>query len=382
MRRDFARHPELSGEEQRTAGVIARRLRDLGLSVETGVGGYGVVGLLRGGHPGPTVAYRADMDALPIQDALETAYRSLELGEKHACGHDAHMAIALGLAELLAARRETWGGALKFIFQPAEESLDGARAMLEAGVLDNPRPEALLMLHVFPIPVGQVGVARGRCLAGMKEFRVRLYSPSGNLELLQSRVAAALREISTGTPPSGPATFAALVRAMQAGGSHTQPVLLSCWPRPGGPSQEDHLLGLVSVPAASIWDAVQAQIRQTLDRVTGAMGATYDLRYTFTNPPLINDTGLVERALPALRRTVGPENVLLFEVPYPFAHEDFALYTTQVPGALLWLGTANPTAGLASLLHTPDFDIDEDALVVGVRVMATVLLHLLRNAKA
>ena len=144
-RRDFALHPELSDEEQRTARVVAERLHALGLMVQTGVGGHGIVALLSGARPGPTVALRCELDAMPIHDALETPYRSLHLGIKHACGHDAHLAMALGVAELLTAARERLPGTVKLIFQPAEESLAGAQAMIAAGALENQsRARALL----------------------------------------------------------------------------------------------------------------------------------------------------------------------------------------------------------------------------------------------
>ena len=152
------------------------------------------LGMLRGANPGPVIAYRADMDAMPIQDALETPYRSLVLGVKHACGHDVHTAVALGVAEVLASMRDDLAGTVKFIFQPAEESLDGARAMIASGlladgVLDAPAPEAIFALHTFPTPVGTIGIAQNACLAGMEEFRVRFYSPAGNLPGLVERAA-------------------------------------------------------------------------------------------------------------------------------------------------------------------------------------------------
>jgi amidohydrolase len=379
-RRDFSMHPELSDEEARTAQVIAGRLQALGLAVETDVGGgHGVVGMLQGARPGPVVAYRADMDALPVQDALEAPYRSLVLGVKHACGHDAHVSIALGVAEVLTALREDLAGAVKFIFQPAEESLDGARAMIEAGVLESPAPEAILALHVFPVPAGKVGIAQGVCLAGMDEFRVRLYSPAGNLAALMAKAASALCSISTGEVPTGPAAFDALVRSMQSGDAQSRTILVSCWPYAVEPSQDSHLLGLVSATTPVLRRRVHRQIRQTLDAVTAEMGATYDLSYTFFNPPLINDADVVAQVLPVLERILGPENVLRFQAPYPFAHEDFALYLQYAPGALFWLGIANPEKGITSMLHAPAFDVDEEALVVGTRVMAAVLWRFLEE---
>ncbi len=376
-RRNFAMHPELSGEEKWTARVVANRLRKLGLTVQTGVGGYGVVGVLEGAHPGPTVAYRADMDALPIRDTVETSYRSLSPGVKHACGHDAHMAIALSVAEVLAALRDDIAGTVKFIFQPAEESLDGARALLAAGVLEDLKPTVLLALHVFPLPVGTIGLASGTCLAGMEEFRVTFSGPPGHVEVATTRAASALRALSSGVAPRGMATFNTLVRAMRAGTLPEHEGLVSCWPTTDNPLSNDHLLGLVSLPQTAWRDVMHGRIRQILDAITAAMDMTYDLRFTLFNPPVVNEATVVREMLPVLETVVGADNVWLFRSLYPFAHEDFALYLEHVPGALLWLGIANPAQGITHLLHAPDFDMDEEALVIGARVMATLLLHFL-----
>ncbi len=373
-RRDFHMHPELSGEEERTAQVITDRLRELGLTVQTGVGGHGVVGVLQGAHPGPIVAYRADMDALPIQDALEADYRSLVLGVKHACGHDVHMTVALGVAETLAALRDTLAGTVRFIFQPAEESMEGARAMLAEDVLGQPLPEAMFALHTFPIPVGTIGLATEVCLAGMEEFIVRFHGPPENLEAAMTRAAAALRT-HISPPPASIETFEALVRAMRAGEVSEGEILVSCWPLTDFPGLEDCLLVLASFASAAAQEAVRVHIRAVLDAVAAELGVFYALTSTFGNPLLVNDATVAREALPLLEATVGVENVWRFRSLYPYAHEDFALYLERVPGALLWLGIANPQKGIASLLHAPDFDVDEDALVIGVQVVTRVLLH-------
>jgi len=378
-RRDFCMHPELSGEEQRTAQVIAARLRELGLTVQTGVGGYGVVGVLPGAHPGPIIAYRADMDAMPVPDALETDYRSLVLGIKHACGHDVHMTVALGVAATLAALRDELAGTVRFIFQPAEESMEGARAMLAEDVLGTPLPEAIFALHTFPIPVGTIGLATGVCLAGMEEFIVRFHGPPDNLDAAMTRAACALRT-HISAPPTTMVTFDALVRAMRAGEVSEDEILVSCWPLTDFPGLEDYLLVLASFASGVAQEAVRAHIRTVLDAVAAESGVTYDLTSTFGNPLLVNDAATVREVLPLLASVVGPQNVWTFHSLYPFAHEDFALYLEHVPGALLWLGIANPEKGMASLLHASDFDVDEDALVIGVQVVTRILLHFLKKS--
>ena len=379
MRRDFYMHPELSGEEQRTARVIADRLRDLGLAVRTGVGGHGVVGVLEGAHPGPIVAYRTDMDAMPVHDALETDYRSPVLGVKHACGHDVHMTVALGVAQTLATLRDELTGTVHFIFQPAEESMEGARAMLAEDVLSTPPPEVIFALHTFPIPVGTIGLATEVCLAGMEEFIVRFHGTPDNLEMAMARATSALRTHVT-APPTSMATFDTVVRAMRAGEIQQGEILVSCWPLVDFPGLGDCLLVLASFASVAAQDAARTHVRTVLDAVAAESGTTYDLTSTFGNPLLVNDAAIVSEVLPLLKTTVGPENVWLFHSLYPFAHEDFALYLERVPGALLWLGIANPEKGIASLLHASDFDVDEDALVIGVRVVTRILLHFLESS--
>ncbi len=383
LRRHLHAHPELSGEERKTARFVAHHLRRAGLKVEEGVGGTGVVGLLEGDHPGPTIAYRADMDALPIQDTLGKPYAPLPLGIKHACGHDLHMAIALGIAEWLSVSRDRLHGQVVFVFQPAEESLDGARAMLADGLLHRYRPEAILALHAFPLQIGFIGVAMGHCLAGMEEFRVRFYAPAGDLETIVRDATAALEALSTSVAPQTAEEFQALIEDMartqasrgERGAVPTRAVFLNCWPATPGADPPYDLLGLVSIANFTTRPSVRRRIRETLDCVAALHGASYDLATTFSNPPLHNHPGLVKAILPLLEGMLGPENVLRFRTPYPFAHEDLALYAAEVPTALIWLGTANAEDNLSSILHTPDYDVDERALEIGARVVREIILR-------
>ena len=171
-RRDFHMHPELSGQEQRTAGIVADKLREYGLKVSTGVGGHGVIGLLEGKRDGPVVAWRADMDAVPGDEILDAPYKSCVPGVIHICGHDAHTTVGLGIAQVLSSMRDQVAGQVKFIFQPAEETVVGARAIIDAGGLENPRPRAIFALHIAPLQVGRLGSVSGMVLPGMTTFRI------------------------------------------------------------------------------------------------------------------------------------------------------------------------------------------------------------------
>jgi metal-dependent amidase/aminoacylase/carboxypeptidase family protein len=377
LRRAFCAYPELSGEESRTAKRIAAYLAELGIETTSQVGGYGVVGVLHGVDDGPVVGCRADMDALPIQDTLDQPYRSLVLGVKHACGHDLHMAIALGTARILKQLQRHWAGSVVFLFQPAEESLDGALAMLRAGVLELYPIEALLALHAFPLPVGTIGLNAGPCLAGMEEFRVRFYAPEGDRDSLVRQSIAELEALSTAHAPENAEAFEALFQHMEVDLTLRQTTFFSCWPQTVASMPRHDLLGLVSMADFDLRPAVHAQISAVLDRIVAAHGASYDLAYTFANPPLHNDGDLVEAVRPALVATVGDANMRDFLAPYPFAHEDFAHFAAHVPAALFWLGTANPASGIESRLHSADYDVDEDALSIGTQAMITALLQLL-----
>jgi len=378
LRRALHMHPELSGEEQETAGIIAVRLRALGLSTETGIGGHGVIGVLDSNRSGPTIVYRADMDALPMQETLVQPYASMRLGVSHACGHDVHVTIGLGLVELLSRSKEQLRGRVVFVFQPAEESLDGARAMLDAGLFQSYPPDMMVALHAFPIPVGTVGVAMGACLAGMEEFRIRLYSPGGDLQGLIADVIKNLEGLSTDAVPTEPQRFGQIVRRMREGDPELgRTVFVSSWPHTPGDASHTHVLGLVSMADFSLRPEIHARIERTLDTCTAGFGATYDVDYTFSNPPLANDSALIDRIIPAIEQALGSSAVLRFRAPYPFAHEDFVHYAERVPAAFLWLGTQNLEKGIPSILHTPDYDVDEDALVTGVIAMSAVVRQLM-----
>ncbi len=199
-RRDFHMHPELSGKEVRTSGIVAEKLAELGLEVKTNVGGYGVVALLKGERPGPVVAWRADMDAFPSENSLDVPYNSIVPGVKHVCGHDVHTTIGLGIAELLSEQREKIAGTIKFIFQPAEENATGAKAMIDEGVLTAPEPEAIFGLHVWPLPVNMIGSVAGMMLPSMRVFRIEYDFESETaeeVEALSQKIVQAVMPLAT-----------------------------------------------------------------------------------------------------------------------------------------------------------------------------------------
>lgn len=377
-RRDLHERPELSNREIRTSSVIADRLRALGLDeVRTNVAGHGVVALLKGKFPGPVVAVRADMDALPIQETNDVAYRSLVPGVKHACGHDAHTTIELGVAEILAGMRGQIHGSLKFIFEPAEEGAPpgeegGAALMIKQGAMENPRPAAIFALHVSPeLEAGTIGYRAGPAQASMDSFDIIVHGKPGHAAHPERGVDAIV-------------VAAECVTALQTIKSRRvdtfEPIILTIGTIHGGNrrnvlTDEVKMEGTVRTLSEEVRGKVEKLVRETLSGVTAAHGATYDLKYEQGTMVVFNDPKLVAGALPAMRRVAGDSNVI--EVPQRMGAEDFSYFQQVVPGFLFRLGCGNKARGITSDIHTPGFDIDERCLPVGVKAMANILLDYL-----
>jgi amidohydrolase len=378
QRRDFHMHPELSNREERTSRVVAERLRALGLDeVNTGVGRYGVVALLKGSKPGPVVAVRADMDALPIQETIDVPYKSLTPGVKHACGHDAHTTIELGVAEVLSKMRNQISGTIKFIFQPAEEGAPqgeegGASLMVKEGALENPRPSVIFGLHTMPsIEAGQVAYHSGPAMASSDRFTITIRGKKSHGAQPQLGVDAVV-------------VAAECVTALQTIRSRRidplEPLVITVGTINGGDrynviAGEVKMEGTMRTLNEDVRTRSHEMMRQTLASVTSAYGATADLQFDSPNPVTYNDPRLVEETLPTIRRLVGDANLI---APKPFMPaEDFSYYQKVVPGFFFFLGVGNKAKGITAGWHTAEFDIDEESLVVGVKVMSNVLLDYL-----
>ncbi|MFI5525708.1 M20 family metallopeptidase [Streptomyces platensis] len=356
LRRDIHRHPEGPGQEQRTAGVVARELRAAGLTVSTGVGGHGVVGILRGARPGRTVAYRADMDAVPPKDIVGGGP-----APAHLCGHDVHTTVALGVAQVLARLRRQLAGTVVLLFQPAEESLSGARALIDTGVLERTRVAEIHALHCGPFPVGQFAVTPGFGMPGQDKAEVTASGPDG--PEVARRLAAEIGALATVALPQTPADLERIVADAQT---------------PDGPLAE-----FVAVRARAQEAKVSVsyrcwpperylQVRQNIHRLaTSSPGAGV----TFPADPFPamvcpeRDGRVLAHHL---RRTLGRDAVTELHAAFPpFSGEDFALYLDRVPGTFTFLGVRAPGAPITtSYPHYPDFAPDERAISVGVRAMA------------
>lgn len=377
LRRDFHRHPELSNREERTGRVIAERLRALGLEVRTNVARHGVVASIRGGKPGPVIALRADMDALPIEDQLKTDYRSTVRGVKHACGHDAHMAILLGVAEVLTALRAELPGTVKLIFQPAEESPPvgeegGAPLMIKEGALDNPRPQAIFGLHVMPgIPIGEVSLVPGAFMASVERLQIDVHGKASHGAQPQEGIDAVV-------------AAAAIVSELQTVRSRRvdplDPIVVSIGQIHGGNrynilADEVMMEGTIRTLEERTRTRVGALIQQLAEATAAAHGATATVTIRENARVTFNDPALVPQVEQSLGRVLGKEHVVRGRPQ--LVGEDFSYYQQVIPGVFFHLGVGNRDKGITALNHTAAFDIDEEGLVLGVRTLATVALDAL-----
>jgi amidohydrolase len=379
-RRDLHAHPELGFEETRTAALVAKRLRALGLAVREHVGQTGVVGVLRGGRPGRTVALRADMDALPVTEEtglpfaskVRTTYHGQEVGVMHACGHDSHTAMLLGVAEVLAGGKQSLPGTVVFVFQPAEEGggpdeSSGAEAMLADGAFDDPKPEAVFGLHVGPWEAtGEVRVISGPALASADRFQIVVNGrqthgavPSAGIDPIPvaARIALAIealpaREIDVFSP--------SIVSVGAIHGGVRNNIL---------PDRVE-MIGTIRAFDESARDALHAKLRRIAEKTAEASGASADVTIVRGYPVTVNDPALTSFARGVLQRALGAERVVDGKPVTPA--EDFSYYAQRVPGVFLLLGVRDPKIAAADAApnHSPRFVVDERALVTGVRALA------------
>ncbi len=381
-RRDFHAHPELSNREFRTSARAAEVLRSLGLRVRTGIAATGVVGVLEGGRPGPTVALRADMDALPVTEQtglpfaseIRTTYLGREVGVMHACGHDAHTAMLLGAAEVLSGVRAELPGSVLFVFQPAEEGAPpgeegGARRMLAEGAFADPRPIAVFGLHVVPqYEAGEIAWVSGGAMAGSDRLEITVRGRQTHAAypwLGVDAIAAAARIVLALESIPGRRMDARVPQIVSIGAIHGG-VRHNILP------EEVELLGTIRTLDPDLQAPLHEKIRSTAERIAESADARAEVRIAVGYPVTWNDPELVERTLPALAWAAGAGR-LRRGLPRTGA-EDFAFFAQEVPGFYFWLGIRPPGVPEAQAApnHSPRFTIDEAALPVGVRALAAV----------
>ncbi|MDT8428074.1 MAG: amidohydrolase [Pseudomonadales bacterium] len=383
-RRDFHQHPELGNREFRTAGIIADHLQALGMDVQTGIAHTGVVGILRGGRPGPVVALRADMDALPVEEQVEvsfasqvrTQYNGQDVGVMHACGHDNHMAILLGAATALAGMRDTLPGTVMFIFQPAEEGAPegeegGAELMLKEGLFDTLTPDAVFGLHVWPIPAGQIAVREGGTMASSDSFRIRVQgqqthgaAPWAGIDpiVVAAQIVMGLQTIPSRQLDSTLTPSIVTVGAIN-GGLRSNIIPDSV-----------EMIGTLRTFDAETRRQIHQRVERTASQIAASAGASVDVSINLGYPVTYNDPQLTRAMSPTLQRVAGER---FAEASLITGAEDFSYYANEVPGMFFFLGIGADDPALVYPNHSPYFYADERALPVGVTALTALALDFL-----
>ncbi len=372
LRRDFHRHPELGFQEVRTAGVVARELTDLGLEVTTGVGKTGVVATLEGGRQESVVLVRFDMDALPIQEETGAEYASQTPGVMHACGHDGHTAIGLAVARMLESHKDELGGTIKFVFQPAEEGLGGAEAMVADGVLDNPRPDLCLSLHLWnDKPLGWIGVTPGPVMSASDRFAVKIIGRGGHGAapylakdpiLAGAQVISALQSIVARNVK--PLESAVVTVSSMSGGEAFNVI-----------PEEVELKGTIRTYNPEIRKLVLERFEEITTGVAGGLGCQTKVEFKRITPAVANDPEMAKRIQEVAER-VFPDSII-DDQERTMGSEDMAYMMEDIPGCYFFVGSANPEKGLDAAHHHPKFDFDERALPRAAALMASAVVEFL-----
>lgn len=386
MRHEIHQSPELGNREFKTAEMVANHLTSLGMNVQTGVAHTGVIGILRGGKRGPVVGVRADMDALPVTEdtnlpfksTVRTTYLGKGVGVMHACGHDIHTAVQLGVASVLASMKDDLPGTVKFIFQPAEEGPPpgeegGAELMVRENTMENPRPAAIFGLHALAgMEVGKIGYTSGPSFAAVDHFIAKVKGkqahgahPDESIDpiVMASEVVTALQTIRSRS--LGPREPSVVTVGIIRGGERFNII-----------PAEVHLEGTVRTYSKAARDGVESRMRQILKGITSAYGGSYELDYDRGTPATINDPALTAQVVPSLERVLGKSNVLA--IPPTMGGEDFSYFSNIVPGFYYRLGMVKPGT-ISGGHHTPTFRADDSCIPIGMEAMSTLILDFMKT---
>jgi amidohydrolase len=369
-RRDLHRIPEVGYTEEKTSAYVADYLRREGLEVQAGIAQFGVLGLLQGGKPGPTLLIRADMDALPLQEETGLDFASTHDGVMHACGHDAHVAMGLVAATVLKKIRDELSGTVKFVFQPAEEGPGGAEPMIKAGVMENPKVDYAIGCHVWPeIPEGTIGVRSGPFLAAMDRFDLKIIGKGGHGAMPQMCVDA----LEIGTQ-----VVNALQRISSRHMSPLEPVVVTVGSFHAGTAfniipAEAVLSGTTRTFNLDVWHSWEERLEKVIRGVCDSMGADFEFKFSKGYPPTVNDHGMSELVRRCAAEVVGPDHVV--EPAKTMGGEDMSFFLQQSKGCFFALG-AGYEGGAP--VHNPKFAFNEDILALGVETHCRAALELLR----
>ena len=388
LRHQIHQYPELGNREYKTAKLVAKHLRSLGIKVETDIAHTGVVGVLKGNKPGPVVAVRADMDALPVTEetdlpfksTVKTTYLDKEVGVMHACGHDIPTSVQLGVASVLASMKRSLPGTVKFIFQPAEEGPPpgeegGAELMLKEGVFDNPKPSAVFGLHTHAaLEVGELGLTIGPAMAAVDQFIITIKGK-------QSHGAYPHKSVDPIIMATEVVTAFQTIRSRSL--SPLEPSVVTVGIIRGGERfniipEEVHLEGTVRTYDPEVQDMVEKRMNEILKGITLAYGGSFELNYERGTPATINNPELCKQMIPTLERVVGKDNLKMMDPV--MGGEDFAIFANEVPGIYYRLGVVKPGT-TSGWIHTPTFRADDSCLEVGIRAMSNMVVDYLTSSK-
>jgi amidohydrolase len=377
LRRDFHMHPELGFQEFRTAGIVAKQLADLGLEVTNGVGGTGVVALIEGVKTGPVIMLRADMDALPIIEETGAPYSSQNPGVMHACGHDGHTAVLLTVGKILQAHKDELAGTIKLVFQPAEEGLGGAEKMIEAGVLENPKVDFTLALHVWnERPLGWIGISNGASMAGGEIFKLKVIGTGGHGAaphlaadpvLASAQIIAALQGIvARNVPP----LQSAVVSVCTIHGGETFNVI---------PSYVE-MTGTIRTFESKVRTRVLERFEKTVLSTAEALDCKVEIDMKRLTPAVINHAEISEIVQNAAHR-LFPEAMVDSSNYITMGSEDMAYFMEKVPGCFFFIGSANTDKSLDASHHHPKFDFDEEALPRAVALLTQAIFMVINKSQ-
>jgi amidohydrolase len=368
LRREIHAHPELSHHETRTAALVASELQKLHIPIEMHIAGTGVVGILHGRNPDKRcIALRADMDALPIHEQNNTPYKSQNEGVMHACGHDVHTANLLGTAMILSALRAEWEGTIKLIFQPAEEKIpSGAKAMIEAGVLENPKVDAIYGMHVHTeLEAGQVGFRGGAFMASADEIYLTVIGKGGHAAqpanfisplLISAEILLALRPLTDINVP----TILSFGKITANGATNVIP-------------ERAEIAGTLRCFDENTRAIQHSRITGICTEIAAKHGGRCEVNILKVSPVVMNDKPLTQYASNAAVEYLGAEAV--HELPIRMGAEDFGFYSLRVPACFYRIGVADRARGITSAIHTPTFDVDERALITSVGLMSWIAVQ-------
>lgn len=377
VRRDFHEHPELGFEETRTSGIVAAKLNDLGYEVQTGVGKTGVVGILEGGKPdtNQTLLVRFDMDALPIHELVNVPFKSTVPNKMHACGHDAHTSIGLGVARMMMKHRDLWGGTVKFVFQPAEEGVGGARAMIADGVLENPKPTRALSMHVWSMEeVGKIGMTDGATMAAPDKFSITVKgrgthgaTPHEGLDpiVASAYIVTALQTIVTRSV--NPLEPGVVTIGSIHGGSAANVI-----------PDEVVMQGTIRAFSDEVMNTLRERIRSIVEHFGKSMGMVASVEFSGVDvPATVNDKAMAAVVRGVAKELVGEANVTSDH--RTMGSEDCSYFLKAAPGAYVFVGAGNKAKGINEPHHSPRFQIDEDCLPISVALMTASAIKMLNE---